>query len=63
MASVRAIRQQLGLSQIKFAELLSVTQQAVSRWESTSRTPRIETLRRIAELGHCTVDDLLKDDE
>lgn len=63
MTTVRNIRTELGLSQAEFAALLNVTQQAVSQWESNVKQPRLKKLIKIAELGHCSVTDLLKDEE
>lgn len=61
MSTIKEIRLQLGLSQAQFAEKLAVSQQTVSGWEKGAKTPRADKLIRIARLGSCTVDDLLKE--
>jgi transcriptional regulator with XRE-family HTH domain len=39
---VVSLREQMGLSQMQFGELLAVTQGAVSRWESGAKQPSAE---------------------
>lgn len=50
-AQVKAIRDRLGLTQVQFAELLHVTQTAVSCWEGETRrvTPAMAELIRLKE--------------
>ena len=40
---VKGIRQKLGLSQKQFAELIGVTQSAVSKWENGSQRPDLDS--------------------
>jgi DNA-binding transcriptional regulator YiaG len=44
----RALREEAGLSQSEVARTLRVTPQAVTRWETGSRTPRGDTALRYA---------------
>lgn len=53
------LRKSLHLSQREFAEKLSVTRQAVSRWENGETLPNIDTLRFIAETFQVSADYLL----
>jgi transcriptional regulator with XRE-family HTH domain len=46
-------RKARGLSQKELAELTGTTQSAIARLESGGRTPRIDTLLRIAEALDC----------
>ncbi|MCI6363016.1 zinc ribbon domain-containing protein [Intestinimonas butyriciproducens] len=57
--AILELRRHAGLSQDAFAERLLVTRQAVSKWESGDTVPSTDTLRRIAELFHVSVDYLL----
>lgn len=54
-------RKQAKLSQAKVAEVLGVNQSCVSLWETGKTKPRARLLMRLADLYHCTVDDLLSE--
>lgn len=55
-------RKDIGLTQIEFAEELSVTRQTVSRWEAGTVMPDIDKISDIAEILGVSCDYLLKDD-
>ena len=55
-------RRDLGLTQIDFADKLSVTRQTVSRWEAGSVMPDIDKIVDIASILGVSCDYLLKDD-
>ena len=55
-------RKDLGLTQIEFAERMSVTRQTVSRWEAGTVMPDIEKIPDIAAVLGVSCDFLLKDD-
>lgn len=55
-------RKKLGLSQEEFAEKLSVSRQAVSKWESAQSTPDLQKIVAMSELFSVSTDYLLKDD-
>lgn len=55
-------RKELGLTQIEFAERLSVTRQTVSRWEAGSVMPDIDKISDIASILGVSCDYLLKDE-
>jgi len=57
--TILELRKHLDLSQNEFAEKLSVTRQAVSRWENGETVPNIDTLKLIAETFDVSVDFLL----
>jgi transcriptional regulator with XRE-family HTH domain len=52
-AEVVERRQEWSLSQRELAELCGTTQSAIARLERGSRPPRIDTLRRIANVLDC----------
>ena len=58
---LQTLRKEKGLSQEKLAELLSVSRQAVSKWESGQTYPEIEKLIVLSDLFEITLDDLLRD--
>ena len=57
--TILELRKYLNLSQNEFAEKLSVTRQAVSRWENGDTVPNIDTLKLIADTFDVSVDFLL----
>ena len=57
------IRKDNKMSQEQFAEMLNVTRQTVSNWENSNNYPDIETLIRISDKFHVSLDILLKGDK
>lgn len=57
------LRKENNYTQEQLAEVLGVSRQAISKWESGVTYPETEKLIRISELFHCSVDYLLKDAE
>jgi len=58
---LRALRKEKGLSQEQLAELLNVSRQSVSKWESGQTYPEIEKLIILSNLFKITLDDLVND--
>ncbi len=52
-------RKNLSLTQKQLADMLDVTDKAVSRWETGKGYPDIETVERIAEILGVTINDVL----
>ena len=55
---IRELRHREGRTQEALAEALSVTSQAVSRWESGGSYPDIELLPSIANYFNVSIDEL-----
>ena len=56
---IRQYRERKEITQKDLAEKLTVTPQAVSRWENGISMPDVDVLPRIADLLHITIDGLL----
>lgn len=61
MNAFKRARSELGYSQECMAKILNVSQQAISKWEKGNCKPRVSTLKKLADLLNCTVDELLKE--
>lgn len=59
---ISVIRKMNDLSQEQFAEELSVSRQAVSKWETGASVPDIKTLIKIADFYSITLDELVRDE-
>lgn len=57
--NLKSYRKAAKLSQEKMAELLNVSRQAVTKWETGTGTPDISNLIAISNLFHISLDDLL----
>ncbi|MBR5767944.1 MAG: helix-turn-helix domain-containing protein, partial [Clostridia bacterium] len=53
------LRKKSGLSQDEVAEKIFVTRQAVSRWETGETVPNTDTLKRLSDLYHVSINTLL----
>lgn len=56
---LRLLRKKHNKSQLNIADAIGVTQSGVSQWESGTRFPDIESLRKIADIFEVTTDYLL----
>lgn len=61
MNKIKKLREQLGLSQSRLAEMLETTQQTIGRWENGKAEPSIKSLRDLALIFGTSVDELLGD--
>ena len=59
---ISVIRKMNDLSQEQFAEELSVSRQAVSKWETGASVPDIQTLIKIADFYSITLDELVRNE-
>ena len=60
MNNLRKFRLAMNLSQEYIAKNLSVSQQAIAKWETGEALPRADKLPKLAKILNCTVDDLFK---
>ena len=58
--NLQYIRSQAGITQEQLAEQLDVSRQSVSKWESGTSFPEMDTLLRICDLYDVTLDTLLR---
>lgn len=58
---IAALRRQNHLTQEQLAQLLGVSRQSISKYESDLAYPETEKLIRLSDLFGCTVDELLRD--
>lgn len=56
---IAELRKEKGMSQEELADVLFVTRQAISKWESDAGSPGIDNLERIADYFNVTIDYLL----
>ncbi|MGN0629982.1 MAG: helix-turn-helix domain-containing protein [Ruminococcus sp.] len=63
MITSRPIRKKLGITQKELANKLGVTPNAISQWENGVRNPSLENVKRLADILHCTTDDILKGEQ
>lgn len=54
-------RRKNGMTQTDLAEMLSISQNAVSQYEAGKRTPTVKKLAQIATVLGCTVDEIMAD--
>ena len=52
-------RKKAGYKQEELAKLIGVYQQQLSEWERGNVQPGIKHLKKLSEVFHCTVDDLI----
>lgn len=57
------LRRDNNYTQEQLAEILGVSRQAVSKWESDISYPETDKLIKLGELFNCSIDYLLKDNE
>lgn len=60
--NIKLYRKQKGLTQKQLAEKIGSTDSAITRYESNSREPSIETITKIAEALGVPISKLLEDD-
>lgn len=56
---IARIRIERGLTQAQLAERLGMPQQTVSRWEQGTRTPSAKSLKAVAAVLECSMDELV----
>ncbi|EQF22442.1 helix-turn-helix family protein [Clostridioides difficile CD160] len=59
--NLKRLRKERNLSQEQLSEMLNVSRQAISKWESNKTYPDIENLMLLRNIFNTTLDDLLFD--
>lgn len=62
-AKLQLLRKQKGMSQEQLASQLSISRQAISKWELDSSLPDTENVVQLSNLFEVSLDYLLKDEE
>jgi len=57
---IASLRKEKGMTQLELAELMGVTDKAVSKWERDLSCPDVNTLPKLAETFGVTVDELMQ---
>lgn len=60
MSKIKTLREQKGINQSKFAEMISENRTTVAMWEAGKSNPRADKLPKLAKALGCTVDELLE---
>lgn len=59
---IKIYRENKNMTQYEIAEILGVKPATVSKYESGTLEPNIESLKKLAELFEVSIDELLKED-
>jgi transcriptional regulator with XRE-family HTH domain len=59
---LKEIRKRFGLSQENLAEIMNVSRQAITKWESDNGLPDVSNLQELSKVFGITVDYLLNDE-
>ena len=59
-AMIAAMRKENGMTQLELAEKMGVTDKAVSKWERDLSFPDINSIPKLADVFHVTVDELMR---
>lgn len=60
--NLQFLRKRDNITQEQLAEVLEVSRQSVSKWESDTSYPEMDKLLQLANLFHCSLDDLIQKD-
>ena len=60
--NLQFLRKRDNITQEQLAESLEVSRQSVSKWESDTTYPEMDKLLQLANLFHCSLDDLVQKD-
>ena len=59
MNQIKAYRTKLGQTQAELASACNVKQNTVSAWETGRSEPDFESLKKMADIFNCSIDELL----
>lgn len=57
--SFREIRKKRNFTQKEVAQKLGTSRVTVARWECGTNNPKLNTIKKLAELYNCTADELI----
>ena len=57
--SFREARKKSNLTQKEVAQKLDTSRVTVARWECSINNPKLNTLKKLAKLYNCTIDELI----
>lgn len=57
---ISSLRKDKGMTQLELAEIMGVTDKAVSKWERDLSCPDINSIPKLAEILEISVDDLMQ---
>ncbi|MDE6411005.1 MAG: helix-turn-helix domain-containing protein [Clostridia bacterium] len=57
--NLKSLRENAEMRQADLAQLLNTTQRKISYWESGKVEPDLESLWKIADIFHVTIDELI----
>ncbi len=60
--NISFLRKKKKLTQEQFAEMMEVTRQTVSRWETDEVVPELDRLSQMCSIFSCSLDDLVRKD-
>lgn len=60
---IKKLRTEKGLTQKDLASQMNVAFQTISKWEADTNEPDIATLKQLAKIFECSIDDLLSKEE
>lgn len=61
--NIKRLRIQHGLSQLELANIIGVSDKAVSTWELGTKTPRMGAIQRMADYFGVLKSDIIEDDK
>lgn len=59
LKNIKLLRRSYGLSQQQLADVLGISQQSINKYETRDVQPDLETLKRMADYFHTTIDFLV----
>ena len=59
---LQTLRKENKMSQEQLADMMDVSRQAVSKWESGSAYPEMDKLLTLCKIFNCSLDDLTNDE-
>jgi len=60
-ANIKILREKRGFSQVKFAEAVGISQAMICQIERGGKIPSLALSKVIADVLHCTTDDLVNE--